>query len=463
MAHTEFYCQSGGSNLNAGSTTDNAAIFTFTGGDWVSTTGVFTAAGANLSGISAGMFASVYIDGASVAVFVGRITAVDDGADTITVSLTAKMGTAPGNGTGNRTIKVGGAWKGPNDNQLWPIGVIAGTLTNASDDMLRINFKNDAIYSVTATGPQSLAGPFILQGYTTTPGDLGKAIIDGGVAGTSYIIWNITSANAVVSDFEVRNNGATASATGLVVSGTSSLATRCVVHDVRGIGLQASRAVECEAYSCNTSNTANLGGMQLTHGYRCISHHNSTGSNCHGFLLVNAFLFACIADSNAGNGCITITANGTLINCDMYNNTLSGFNGTNSAAAGFICAINSNFIKNGGYGAVRSGSLTVNGIFINCGFGSGTQANSSGDVSGFSGGAVEVGKVVYGADVTPWADPADGDFSIVLSTAKGTGAGSFFQTQSGYGDPSPTVSYPDIGAGQHYNASTVVKLLGIYT
>lgn len=36
MAFTEFYCQTTGSNLNAGSTTDDAAIYTATNGGWSS-------------------------------------------------------------------------------------------------------------------------------------------------------------------------------------------------------------------------------------------------------------------------------------------------------------------------------------------------------------------------------------------------------------------------------------------
>src|SRR5512139_2727305 len=122
MAYTEFYCDPvNGSNLNAGSTTDAAAVYTATNGGWDSGTGVFTpAAGDPSATVSVGMFASVYLDAATVAVFVGRVTAVDS--TTVTVSLTVKIGTAPATSANGRTIKVGGAWKGPNAAVNWPFG-----------------------------------------------------------------------------------------------------------------------------------------------------------------------------------------------------------------------------------------------------------------------------------------------------------------------------------------------------
>ncbi len=86
MAFTEFYVQTTGSNLNAGSTADNAAPFTYAAGTFVQSTRVFTVASGNpqSDGVTVGMFASIYTTaGATVATFVGRVSAVD--ATTITV------------------------------------------------------------------------------------------------------------------------------------------------------------------------------------------------------------------------------------------------------------------------------------------------------------------------------------------------------------------------------------------
>src|SRR4051812_30524080 len=119
MAFTEFACRSGGSNLNAGTRTGSSTVpgtsadFTYASGTWVSATGVFTVASGNPSsdGVAVGDFASVYADGASVTTLVGRVTARTT--TTITVSTSALSGTTT-DGTSNRTLKIGGAWKGPN-------------------------------------------------------------------------------------------------------------------------------------------------------------------------------------------------------------------------------------------------------------------------------------------------------------------------------------------------------------
>src|SRR6184192_2760283 len=77
---TEFYCQTGGSNLNAGSTTNNTAAYTSTNGNWNGSS-IFTPTDGSTpaSSVSVGDFASVYLDAASVAVFVARVTVVAAG------------------------------------------------------------------------------------------------------------------------------------------------------------------------------------------------------------------------------------------------------------------------------------------------------------------------------------------------------------------------------------------------
>jgi hypothetical protein len=63
---------------------------------------------------------------------------------------------------------------------------------------------------------------------------------------------------------------------------------------------------------------------------------------------------------------------------------------------------------------------------------------------------IESGTVTYANDVTPWVDPANGDFRINLAAAKGAGRGTFTQTAASY---TGTIGYPDIGAAQHLEAS----------
>ena len=457
MAFTNFCCRSGGSNLNAGTLTGDttepgtSASFTYASGNWVQSTGVFTVASGDPAsdGVAVGDFASVYADGSSVTGFVGRVTARDS--TTITVSGTAKSGTKPTDGTGDRTLKIGGAWLGPNGTSGFPFNFIENACTNSSGDKVRVNFKNDATYSITSgITHSSNIGPFWLQGYTDSYGDLGKAVIDGGTSGASYVLLTMSSLGHIYTqllDFVFQNNGATGSATGVTVSSDLRfMMKRCVVHDVRGNGFEVPIAIECEAYACNQSNTATKAGFAQISGAgvilkRCISHDN-TGSNSNGFYTQTSVFHYhdCISDTNGKHGFyFNNTTTGSLYGCDAYGN---GSDGAAHYTATTVMHIeNCNFIKNGGYG-INKASGTMYGQIVNCGFGAGTQANTSGQIGG-SPNVVETGTVTYANDVTPYSDPDFDDFSILLKQARGTGRGAFSTTGGG-----STTGYPDIGAAQ---------------
>src|SRR5881394_2778989 len=393
MAFTEFYCQSGGSNLNSGSDTSNTAKYTSTNGNWSTVTDVFTPTdGTNpvTAGVAVGDFASIYIDGATVGVFIGLITAVTNAVNgPITISTTSRAGTAPVTSTTTRTIKVGGACKGPNAGQGYQISLNGlGSLKDASGHTPRFNLKNDATYSIT-TGITVVGTVLWIQGYSTTPGDKGRAIIDGG---TSLITPLALGTSNVAADLIVQNNGSSGSANGINV-GQQNAIIRCVVHNVRGAGFNVtntfSTLIECEAYSCNQSNTVGSGGFVAsseTTFINCISHDN-TGSNNDGFTTVTnasaVSFIRCISDSNGRPGfSILIGISGfTFFNCDSYNNGTDGIRFTNATSNISNATFrNCNFIKNGGYG-LNTSLTTANmwGVMDNCGFGSGTMANVSGD------------------------------------------------------------------------------------
>src|SRR5262252_6884091 len=99
-AFTEFYCQSGGDNLNAGSTTGNTAVYTSANGNWNGST-IFTVQdGTNPSAsIAVGDFVSVYANGSTQTGFVARVTAVQNATNgTVTITSSAQMGAAPASG-----------------------------------------------------------------------------------------------------------------------------------------------------------------------------------------------------------------------------------------------------------------------------------------------------------------------------------------------------------------------------
>lgn len=462
MATTEFTVRSGGSNLYAG-TLDGIAeasttpLVTYTNGAWVSGTGIFTPITGNpvSAGVVAGQFASVYTDGASAPTgFVGRITSVSS--VTITVSITAKAGTVPTTGATGLTLVVGGAWVGPSGAAVFPFNFIAGTLTNAAGDMPRVNFKNNQTYNMTAAIVHASAGPGYLQGYTTTFADGGMATIDGGSSGASYILFsmNTSTATYAVSHFVFQNNGATGVANGVEINNTNEgYFRRCVFSGMRGSGMRfasGGSAVECEAYNCNISNSAAHGGFRTESSgifLRCLSHSNAGNAN-NGFVIIGTTsMMDCIATNNGLYGLQARDQNNQnlILNCDFYNNTSSGIGAFVSAQVFMFYIENCNFIKNGGYGIDLSGITSgIFGTMNNCGFGSGTQANSSGPTNGL-GGILVANSITYASGVTPWVDPANGDFRINLPAAIGTGRGTFTEILGGYAG---TVGYPDIGAAQ---------------
>ncbi len=438
-----------GGGLASGAEPATTPVYSATNGGWNSGTGLWTAASGSISGVSVGDFAHVFADGATTPTFIGRVTAFNaSGPATITVSKTAKGGTLPATAASGISINVGGAWRGPTGSTIFPFNFVNGSmLNNTSTDSVRVNFKNDQTYNVTAPCTHTLIGPAYWQGYTTTFGDLGKATLDGGTSGASYILIS-TSGSGVdrnyLVDFIIQNNGATGVQNGCQWGGSSrSYTLRCVARNIRGSGFAADYLYECEAYACNQSNTAALGAFRTNVAVRCIAHGNP-GSNSDGFYTQSApgfNLINCISAGNGRHGFFeqNVTGGNQLIGCDAYNNGGDGYNHVTSGIMSTL--INSNFISNGGYGInIQSGNSR--GQMTNCGL----YNNTSGPTNNAQ--FIEkTGTVTYSG--VPYVDAPNGDFRLSAAAAKGTGRGAFTQIAPGYGG---TTSYPDIGAAQHQDA-----------
>lgn len=451
LTFTEFYVQTTGSNLNAGSTTANAATYTAVNGNWDGTS-IYTPVDGSTpaSTVNVGDWASIYLDAATVAVYVGRITAVAGGVNgAITISTTAKGGAAPTTGATGRSIKVGGAWKGPNAGVTFPWAFMVGTMVDANTNMTRVNIKGGVTYSVTTTLSTSLNGPMKVQGYTTTPGDGGKATFDGGTSGSAYILAQQTGSNTDWEDLIYQHNGATSASIGLNLTGVgiNNVYRRIVVNNILGVGIAAAESlntfVECEVYQCSTRGMDYTGVSTVFN--RCIFHDN-TASGVSITSTADATFLNCIFDSNGAAGSTDATVRKTsYIGCDFYNNTTDGLAFTGGANDSLYIA-NCNFVKNGGWGINSPGSLIRSGYVINCGFGTGSQINTSGSVAPTAR-VDQIGTLAYPTGLTPWFAPATGNFSISLLNARNTGRGKFTQTQAAY---TGTVGYPDVGAAQHY-------------
>lgn len=460
MAFTEFYVRTTGSNLNAGSTNVDAPVFGTTAGTWVAATGVYTKAGADLSAVAVGMWASVFIDGATVGVFVGQITAVDDAADTITVSLVRKSGTAPVDGVGNRSINVGGAFAGPAAAVAFPFGFVQATMTNVAADPPRINFAAGT-WNVTAAMTHGNAGITVWQGAGPT-----DTVIDGVIVGASYTVltFNSSATGNHLVGFGFNNNGTTGSATMVSIAGVGSMLENCVFENSRGFGLTVGAtgvlAVKCLAVNCNSSDTAALGGFNVIEEsflVRCHSHLNST-ANGHGFVLSvstgeTATFINCIASENGGDGFLCLAgANGILSGCCAVSNGGDGLDMTAITVVATVCCHNCIFSDNAGYGI--NGDITVGTPNVyNCAF----FDNTSGDISIINDGFI-FGKITLTAD--PFIAAAAGNFGLNNvagggAAVRGAGVGSFLLYPALF--PDPTIGYPDVGAAQHQEAAPVAS------
>lgn len=466
MSFTEFYCDAtNGSNLNSGSTTSASATYTSpANGGWNSGTGVFTPVSGNPSStVNVGDFASVYLDAATVAVFVARVTAVDS--TTITLSTTAKMGTAPTTGATGFTVKVGGAWKGPNAGVGFPFGAtnaIAGTLTNVAGDEFRVTMLAGASFAFTSSiATATITGPVTIQGATSAAGDGGRAVF---TSATSGVGTTFNGSFITIRDIQFTSTASAGTGTNLTVASSNSVIRRCVVNGARASGISNTGAlnvfVECEAYDNNKANSvSNSAGFSFTAGarlVRCISHDN-TGSNGSGFNTIESggvlAFESCIADTNGQYGFASAGTPGgatilALKQCDSYNNASHGIFITPPSSGTTVHIENCNLVKNGtggtGYGIAGTGSFLRTGVIKNCGFGAGTQANATGTTNSL-GNIQEEGSVTYASNVTPWNDAPNGDFTVTLAAAKAAGRGTFLETAASYAG---TVGAPCIGAGQ---------------
>ncbi len=461
IVYTNFCCRSGGSNLNAGtvdgSTTEPAtsALVTYPGGDWNSGTDVFTAAvGADMTEAVVDRFAALYHDGdtspTSNQYLVARITAVNAGARTVTLSATARslFGTEVATGTGNRSLSIGGAWAGPSGTSGFPLTFLGSALTDATGNAPRLNIKNDQTYTMTAAITANTGPAKFWMGYSTAYGDGGRAIIDGGTAGASYVLLTFgTTGQVELRDLEIKNNGATGSADLISVTALQFCAFRCVFRDARGELIATSSGtsfVRCEFYGANQSNTASGCAVSLAASstfVKCIFHDN-TGSNTSGVrTTAGAYAVAfvdCIFDSNGEHGLFTggNSMSCTVVRCDFYSNGSDAIR--NNCAHLWVDSCN--FINNTS-NALECGLVNAgHAIASKCGYGAGTMANDAGNLSG---NIDELDTFSYANDTTPWNAPDTGDFSLEGEDAISTGDGTFLQTASGY---TGSTGFPDVGA-----------------
>jgi hypothetical protein len=333
---------------------------------------------------------------------------------------------------------------------------------NAAGDPTRINLKSGTNYAITATVTVSTTNNdgITIQGYTTTPGDGGRATIDGGTSGASFILLSC-SAKSLIADIIFQNNGATGSASGISVGINNNGATiveRCKIANVRGNGINGNTGQlqlhDCEVTGANQSNTSGLAGVATNSSYtivinRCTISSN-TGSNTNGIRIGSPYSAVIINSTIANNGKEGVfhasTGHLFMLGCRVHGNSGDGveFNGTNPNITGWF--ENCLFTSNSGFG-VTSAANRPNFHFRNCGF----YDNTSGEVNANI--YNRIGSVTLTG--SPYNDAANGDFALNTTAGagaacRGAGIGTFTDTiYSG-----ATTSYPDIGGVQHQDSGS---------
>jgi hypothetical protein len=335
VAFADFYITGSGSNLNAGSTS-GAATYTSSAGNWDGSANFTPTDGSTPSStISPGMWASVYTGSPGAATYIAQITSVGSGIDgAITLSSTAKFGTAPTSNTGGASIRVGGAWAS--------LGIIAigaalnsGTVTQST----RINIQAGTYANTTSGLNFSLAGsttaPLWWRGYQNTPGDQ-----DGNptaIAGTNIPAITFTTGQMTISGTHqifssLDVSGACTSTNGQVnVIGAISCFYRFRSTNTAGsatsYAIRLSSTATCVSCYFKASTTANYCVATTASGNASWLFGCYIGGGITGYLQNNsAYLVHSVFDSQAGDGIVNAGSPLGVINCTFYNQSGNGIN-----------------------------------------------------------------------------------------------------------------------------------------
>jgi hypothetical protein len=302
---------------------------------------------------------SIYPTGNTTTPYVAQVTAVGAGVNgTITLSTTAKFGTAPTSNSGSRNAKTGGAWA---DLGMLASGVAlnTGTITQST----QINIKAGTYANSTTSRTFALIGttttPIIWTGYKTSVGDqLNNAT---SVGGTDIPLITFGNAQMVVSgahqwfqSIEV-DSAFTNSANGVLnVTGST-----CTFERFRAINSAANANSLAAQFGTNTVATA------------CYFAATTTASSC---VAVggNDQIIGCII--NGGIIGIKNTTNGlTIADTVMYGQAGDAIQATTAAMtiSGVL------IYSPGGNGIVWSGTPSGMCVVANCYFSTVNQASKA--------------------------------------------------------------------------------------
>lgn len=466
LAFTDFYCISGaGTNTNSGWSTNSAADYTSLAGNWDGVN-VFTptdgSTPASNAAVTNGAWGSVFTNADSRTYYVARITNVAAGVNgAISFAQAPSNCIVPVSQNGALSLKVGGAWNGPSGAVGFPMTFFSGHFTNTAQEVPRMNMKGKFTVTAGFTIPfrDFIKTTCWLQGYTNTAGDFGQAEIEGSGTSANFTMLTLNCDNFVFADITWSSNGVTSGNNAMVSdspSGGENMFLRCVFRGSRGkvtlFGAGSESIVFCEAYSNGLANVSGDYVFGMTAGgCRCYGTkiHDNYFSNIAGLRLDQTSTASrCIFARNGTGISSTADVSQQITACDFYD-SISDHISFNAGAVDPLMAQVSdcNFFKSGGYAIKFPATATAHtGIFSGLRFGSGTQTNASGFCSDTNGITI-ADWGVYPTDQTPWADPTNGNFSLVNPLSKDTGYMPFLEIN--LHPPTNTVAYPDIGAAPH--------------
>ncbi len=245
MSYTNFCCRAGGNDLNAGTVDGSETepgvnpLVTYTSGDWDGTS-VYTApVGADMTAAQVGRFASIYVDGISAAAsgqwMHARITAVNAGTRQVTVSTTARslFGTIVTSGTGNRSMRIGGAWAGATGDCFTPVQYDLERLLKCSESNRQVESEERSdLCSNEHWIRRRWCRP---GGYSSTYMDGGIAEIQGPASGSSIALWFIGTLGGYTHDLCFNGNGTTFSQVAIQMASNtpSTVLRRIIVKNMR--------------------------------------------------------------------------------------------------------------------------------------------------------------------------------------------------------------------------------------
>jgi hypothetical protein len=451
MAWTDFYMQSTGNDLNAGSTNADSAVYTSTGGNFDGTS-VFTPTDGSTpsSLVNVNDWVSLYNTGDTVTRCVAQVTAVGAGVNgTITVSTTVKFGTVPTSNSGSRALKAGGAWA-----SLAMTGSSAALNTGTAPLSTRINVKAGTYAGTSTSRTWGLAGSATVglwvRGYKTSIGDQDTNNL--AVAGTDIPSFTFTTGQLTFGSLHVTFSNI--DITGAAVAGSG----QCILNASGGILTFYGCRFTCTGANANSAAFTISSGGNVNLFLRCWFKATSSATqvvnnagtydvfrNCTitgGGIGINnttlpCTIAYCVFDSQ-GSDAVKTSSQLYMTNCSVYNPTGNGVNISTISSSGAIitnCYFDS--CSQAGKAGINNTS-GANGDLIKCI--ANAFFNCTANISNVTESLFffDNGTLASSAFQTPGSQ----DFSIkVIGQAIGNPSG--FETVSLY------KGYEDVGACQH--------------